>query len=125
MLQLLIELVLSGLPERSRTARQVVLRVICLVLVLAAAVLGALYVGGAVWSVIVALALIALFFVLLGRLEPVVERKGRDTVVRSPESKGEAAVRAARERAERDLETRGSHPLGHPGSGGRWSRPEQ
>ena len=36
----------------------------------------------------------------------------------SPE---EIRVRAAAERAERDLAQRGSHPLGHPGSGGRLS----
>ena len=70
-----------------------------------------------------AIALIALFFVLLGRLERV-EGKGPYAAERPDDSKEEAAVRAAGERVQRDLEARGSHPLGHPGSGGRLSRPE-
>ena len=80
------------------------------------------YLDGQPWVVAGTIALIFGAEILFGRvrgkdLAPVHEE--RTEHVSTPE---EIRVRAAAERAERDLAARGSHPLGHPGSGGRFGQ---
>ena len=120
MFELLVEFLLSIGPHQSRTGRAVLIRVSALLLLLAAVILGALYLGGPAWSVAIAIVLIALLGSLVRHVEPIEEDEPASGEKRAP-SNEEIRVRAARERAERDLLARGSHPLGHPGSGGRWS----
>jgi membrane protein implicated in regulation of membrane protease activity len=120
MFELLAELLLSAGPRGSRTRRAVLILVSGLLFVVAAVILCALYLGGPAWSVAIAIVLIALLGLLVRRVQPVEESEPAIGEMRTP-SDEEVRVRAARERAERDLLVRGSHPLGHPGSGGRWS----
>jgi uncharacterized membrane protein YfcA len=72
------------------------------------------------WAFVVLLVVMTLLGVLAKRFFPREQERPEEDTKRRP-SPEEIRVRAAAERAEREIAHRGSHPLGHPGSGGRLS----